>query len=251
MTETRVVRMPAAAFDALPDDLRIAIKVAAMQHGREPAELTPEQTALLTKLLAGASRGSNPALPATVDFNKNAKPLAECSTLTAPRLTTFNNQVATVAVTTDTNYIKAYWGVTGTDGKMEIRPEIDAAKAGVTVSLRGRTHAGAATSAVQLKLVVNRLLRMESVATEDGNVQKPVLQTITFAGLYNAPRDRTLLLMPTDVTSDKASDNPAVLADPVGLAGTDLTFVLLKVTPIVQREVEEAKPLLAEPPAGR
>ena len=219
MVETRVVRLDQATFNSLEPGLRAALLATEVDAFRDAVPLSAVQAAGLTRLLQ----------------NNNA-----VSTLVAPRITLFSGQQATTAAMTQTAYVAGLNRIAAADGQVGYDTEVATINSGINISVRACADLDRQT-AVSMQVKVTELVHLDAVAVEGGMIQKPGVLTRQFDGMFIAPPDTTLVLAPSKISgpTSRPANGTAVLDrrpnDQVG----DHTFLLVKPTAIIQREIAD------------
>ncbi|MEZ0265610.1 MAG: M56 family metallopeptidase [Phycisphaerae bacterium] len=181
-----------------------------------------------------------------------AQSLPETTTLSAPRVTTFNGQRAYVKVAHQRAYVADYTVTRGADGKPAYEAVAEVAESGLTLDVQATASADRKYVTLNLRPHIAKLLGFKTVpfpnlpADHPAGVEKPLIQQPDLAvtevrTTISVPNNQTVVLggMP-DTTGLTKFDDPAVKPKP----GHRL-FIFVKPTLILQTEADQRSfPLL-------
>jgi hypothetical protein len=178
------------------------------------------------------------------EFLKAVRRASESTLVTAPRLTVFNGQRAWVAAKTATAYVRDYTVVRGKEGETRYEPVHATVEPGLTLDLRGTASPDRKHVTMTIRSAMTTLRGMRSrpfagaagVAPAGGvagtlQVQEPDVATQTTETSVSVPAGETVLLVA--MTPEAAEGQ--------GGRPKGQTFILVKPTVIVQREIEAKK----------
>ncbi|HYE17150.1 MAG TPA: M56 family metallopeptidase [Tepidisphaeraceae bacterium] len=226
-------------LDALAKaDPAAAALLSDLQHADKNAPLKPAPTYLTEPQLNTILRA--------------AQSLQETTTLSAPRVTTFNGQRAYVKIAHQRAYTADYKITRGPDGKPAYEPVAEVAESGLTLDVQATASADRKYVTLNLRPHIAKLLGLKSLpfpnlppdhpaGADKPIIQQPDLAVTEVRTTISVPNNQTLVLggMP-DTTGLTKFDDPAVKPKP----GHRL-FIFVKPTLILQTETDQRSfPLL-------
>jgi hypothetical protein len=211
--EARVLSLTDKDLQSLPDELRARIAEASIA----PQPLDNQSVQRLLEPLRQAT-GS--------------------SALTAPNLTLFNQQQASVQVTTSESYIADF----ARNEQGEMKPLPDSVWSGIQVEIRAASNADGSEVSAAVKLVMQRLIILEDLKVEGTDLVKQVPK------VERIEVDRQMAGLQTVLVDAKRLE-PGERADAAD-AQPQTVLYLVRLTPIVVVEKRAPDPA-TQPPAGR
>jgi hypothetical protein len=230
LIETRVLQLTDDMLAMLPEDLRIRVW-STRANRRNAITLDEPDKSQFVKLAE----------------NKDS------TQLTAPRLTAFYGQRATLSVKSQTNYVKELQKIAGQDGKVAFVPTIAQCESGVVLTTQATLSDDLAVCALSLELKLDQLLKLQTIPQKDGGaIQKPFTATDTYQGTFAIPAGQTLLIGYADHEQTLEDATPDQALQPIekmtvlkvdAKAKSRHTFVLVTTTSLQQVSTDLPPPV--------
>ena len=179
------------------------------------------------------------------------------SVLTAPRVTTFNGQRATISVGNQHEYVARMVEEKAADGSFAFMPILATVQDGVRLELTATASADRKHVTVTIHPTLTELVKMAEIpapnaaAGQKALIQKPELRILEMKTTASIPNGQTLLLSWQDSAGDKQKHDPKVQFNLAGQkVSTDQLILLVRPTLIIHSEIEQKQfPLLKPEPA--
>ena len=179
----------------------------------------------------------------------------DSSVLTAPRVTTFNGQKATISVGNQHEYVAQLVEEKAADGSIAFAPVLATVQDGVRLELTATASADRKHVTVTIHPTLTELQKMTQIpapsaaAGQRALIQKPELRVREMKTTASIPDGQTLLLSWQDLAGEKHDPK-----EQFELAGqkvsTDQIILLVRPTLIIHSEIEQKQfPLLQTRPA--
>ncbi len=170
--------------------------------------------------------------------------------ITAPRVTTFDGQSASVSVERPTHYVADVVPATQPNAEQKLNPVIDQYNSGIKLDLRATASSDRKSVILSINSSLSRLLSLNSSQSSDGNlaIQSVTSNTQKIDLTVEVPNGKTVVLggLQSPVGIDKATGAP-VLTDRSVETKQQAFYLLVKPHIIIQREiVAEEFPLVRE-----